>query len=142
MRKFGGQYCQICGELEHSTWHNAAARGGVGTVEYANLGRSGLSVSRLCLGTMNFGPEASDRTPCRAVLRVHTAVAAGTRNRAQRSVDRDDRVHSHRTRPSVADAVGRAAFGETNATYGMNKRFKTSVINTVKLWRRPGRLTC
>jgi aryl-alcohol dehydrogenase-like predicted oxidoreductase len=25
-------------------------------VHYANLGRSGLSVSRLCLGTMNFGP--------------------------------------------------------------------------------------
>jgi aryl-alcohol dehydrogenase-like predicted oxidoreductase len=25
-------------------------------VEYAHLGRSGLSVSRLCLGTMNFGP--------------------------------------------------------------------------------------
>jgi aryl-alcohol dehydrogenase-like predicted oxidoreductase len=25
-------------------------------VDYANLGRSGLSVSRLCLGTMNFGP--------------------------------------------------------------------------------------
>src|SRR5271170_4931662 len=25
-------------------------------MEYVNLGRSGLSVSRLCLGTMNFGP--------------------------------------------------------------------------------------
>ena len=25
-------------------------------MDYANLGRSGLSVSRLCLGTMNFGP--------------------------------------------------------------------------------------
>jgi aryl-alcohol dehydrogenase-like predicted oxidoreductase len=25
-------------------------------VDYANLGRAGLSVSRLCLGTMNFGP--------------------------------------------------------------------------------------
>src|SRR6185312_11842181 len=25
-------------------------------MRYANLGRSGLSVSRLCLGTMNFGP--------------------------------------------------------------------------------------
>jgi aryl-alcohol dehydrogenase-like predicted oxidoreductase len=29
-------------------------------VEYTHLGRSGLSVSRLCLGTMNFGPEASE----------------------------------------------------------------------------------
>src|SRR5439155_24142246 len=25
-------------------------------MEYIHLGRSGLSVSRLCLGTMNFGP--------------------------------------------------------------------------------------
>ncbi len=28
---------------------------------YANLGRSGLKVSRLCLGTMNFGPDASEK---------------------------------------------------------------------------------
>jgi aryl-alcohol dehydrogenase-like predicted oxidoreductase len=28
-------------------------------MEYVNLGRSGLSVSRLCLGTMNFGPLTS-----------------------------------------------------------------------------------
>ncbi len=27
-----------------------------------NLGRSGLSVSRLCLGTMNFGPETDEAT--------------------------------------------------------------------------------
>lgn len=29
-------------------------------MEYINLGRSGLKVSRLCLGTMNFGPFTSD----------------------------------------------------------------------------------
>jgi NDP-hexose C3-ketoreductase / dTDP-4-oxo-2-deoxy-alpha-D-pentos-2-ene 2,3-reductase len=29
-------------------------------MDYLNLGRSGLSVSRLCLGTMNFGPFASE----------------------------------------------------------------------------------
>jgi aryl-alcohol dehydrogenase-like predicted oxidoreductase len=29
-------------------------------MEYAKLGRSGLKVSRLCLGTMNFGPETSE----------------------------------------------------------------------------------
>src|SRR6476659_9450928 len=29
-------------------------------MEYANLGRTGLSVSRLCLGTMNFGPHTSE----------------------------------------------------------------------------------
>ncbi len=30
------------------------------TMEYLNLGRSGLKVSRLCLGTMNFGPHTSE----------------------------------------------------------------------------------
>src|SRR5216117_4589963 len=29
-------------------------------MEYTQLGRSGLSVSRLVLGTMNFGPETSE----------------------------------------------------------------------------------
>jgi aryl-alcohol dehydrogenase-like predicted oxidoreductase len=29
-------------------------------MQYTHLGRSGLSVSRLCLGTMNFGPETSE----------------------------------------------------------------------------------
>jgi aryl-alcohol dehydrogenase-like predicted oxidoreductase len=29
-------------------------------MQYANLGHSGLKVSRLCLGTMNFGPQASE----------------------------------------------------------------------------------
>jgi aryl-alcohol dehydrogenase-like predicted oxidoreductase len=29
-------------------------------MQYAQLGRSGLKVSRLCLGTMNFGPETSE----------------------------------------------------------------------------------
>jgi len=29
-------------------------------MDYTHLGRSGLSVSRVCLGTMNFGPETSE----------------------------------------------------------------------------------
>jgi len=29
-------------------------------MEYVHLGRSGLKVSRLCLGTMNFGPETTE----------------------------------------------------------------------------------
>ncbi len=29
-------------------------------MEYTNLGRTGLKVSRFCLGTMNFGPQASE----------------------------------------------------------------------------------
>jgi len=30
-------------------------------MQYTNLGRTGLKVSRLCLGTMNFGPQTSER---------------------------------------------------------------------------------
>ena len=29
-------------------------------MQYVHLGRSGLKVSRLCLGTMNFGPETTE----------------------------------------------------------------------------------
>ena len=29
-------------------------------MQYTHLGRTGLVVSRLCLGTMNFGPETSE----------------------------------------------------------------------------------
>ncbi len=29
-------------------------------MKYVHLGRSGLKVSRLCLGTMNFGPETAE----------------------------------------------------------------------------------
>jgi NDP-hexose 2,3-enoyl reductase len=29
-------------------------------MEYISLGRTGLKVSRLCLGTMNFGPQTSE----------------------------------------------------------------------------------
>ena len=30
-------------------------------MEYKHLGRSGVKVSRLCLGTMNFGPQTSEQ---------------------------------------------------------------------------------
>ena len=29
-------------------------------MDYTSLGRSGLKVSRLCLGTINFGPQTSE----------------------------------------------------------------------------------
>ena len=31
-------------------------------MRYTHLGRTGLTVSRLCLGTMNFGPETDEAT--------------------------------------------------------------------------------
>jgi aryl-alcohol dehydrogenase-like predicted oxidoreductase len=40
-------------------------------VEYTHLGRSGLSVSRLCLGTMNFGPLTDEATSFAIMERAH-----------------------------------------------------------------------
>ncbi len=40
-------------------------------MEYTHLGRSGLSVSRLCLGTMNFGPETSEGDSHAIMDRAH-----------------------------------------------------------------------
>ena len=40
-------------------------------MEYTRLGRSGLSVSRLCLGTMNFGPETAEEESHAIMERAH-----------------------------------------------------------------------
>ncbi|WP_405142203.1 aldo/keto reductase [Sphaerisporangium sp. NBC_01403] len=40
-------------------------------MEYAYLGRAGLSVSRLCLGTMNFGPSTSEEDSHAIMDRAH-----------------------------------------------------------------------
>jgi aryl-alcohol dehydrogenase-like predicted oxidoreductase len=40
-------------------------------MDYTHLGRSGLSVSPLCLGTMNFGPETSEQDSFAIMDRAH-----------------------------------------------------------------------
>jgi aryl-alcohol dehydrogenase-like predicted oxidoreductase len=40
-------------------------------MQYTNLGRSGLSVSRLCLGTMNFGPQTTEADSHAVMDRAH-----------------------------------------------------------------------
>ena len=40
-------------------------------MEYTHLGRTGLSVSRLCLGTMNFGPETTEPDSHAIMDRAH-----------------------------------------------------------------------
>ena len=40
-------------------------------MDYTHLGRSGLSVSRLCLGTMNFGPETTEEDSHAIMDRAH-----------------------------------------------------------------------
>lgn len=43
----------------------------VGHMEYTQLGRTGLKVSRLCLGTMNFGPATSEEDSFQIMDRAH-----------------------------------------------------------------------
>jgi aryl-alcohol dehydrogenase-like predicted oxidoreductase len=43
----------------------------MGAMEYTHLGRSGLSVSRLCLGTMNFGPLTEEPDAHAIMDRAH-----------------------------------------------------------------------
>jgi len=40
-------------------------------MDYVRLGRTGLKVSRLCLGTMNFGPQTSEADSHRIMDRAH-----------------------------------------------------------------------
>ncbi len=42
-------------------------------MDYTHLGRTGLKVSRLCLGTMNFGPETSEEDSHRIMDAAHDA---------------------------------------------------------------------
>ena len=42
-------------------------------MDYTHLGRSGLSVSRLCLGTMNFGPLTDEPTSHQIMDAAHDA---------------------------------------------------------------------
>ena len=43
-------------------------------MQYASLGRTGLQVSQLCLGTMNFGPRTPEPD---AITMIHHAIAQG-----------------------------------------------------------------
>src|SRR5436190_20646354 len=40
-------------------------------MDYERLGRTGLKVSRLCLGTMNFGPQTDEPSSHRIMDRAH-----------------------------------------------------------------------
>jgi aryl-alcohol dehydrogenase-like predicted oxidoreductase len=51
-----------CGSriAEHDGLSDFDHQGWMSRMDYTHLGRTGLSVSRLCLGTMNFGPETDE----------------------------------------------------------------------------------
>ncbi|HKR49946.1 MAG TPA: aldo/keto reductase, partial [Pseudonocardiaceae bacterium] len=52
-------------------WSDAGRDARLVGMDYTQLGRSGLSVSRLCLGTMNFGPETSEADSHAIMDRAH-----------------------------------------------------------------------
>ena len=59
-----------------SGWAAAPVQAGMAsrrgdTMEYAHLGRTGLQVSRLVLGTMNFGPETAEEDSFAIMDRAH-----------------------------------------------------------------------
>jgi aryl-alcohol dehydrogenase-like predicted oxidoreductase len=84
-------------------------------MEYTHLGRSGLSVSRLCLGTMNFGPLTTPEDSHAIMDRAHelglnffdTANRYGTRRHAPPSTADDagavDPSHAGWTEEIVGD---------------------------------------
>src|SRR6478672_7722924 len=57
--------CGPIGSRSRRTRSNASKRSASdaeesGSMQYVQLGRSGVKVSRFCLGTMNFGPETTE----------------------------------------------------------------------------------
>lgn len=83
-----------------------AGRRGWGAVaaEYTRLGRSGLAVSRLVLGTMNFGPEADGRESRAVMRRAH-----------EHGVNFSDTANVYGTRPgetSTEEVIGRGFAGD------------------------------
>jgi aryl-alcohol dehydrogenase-like predicted oxidoreductase len=52
-------------------WRKSVSLGWSQTMEFSQLGRSGLKVSRLCLGTMNFGPKTSEADSFAIMDRAH-----------------------------------------------------------------------
>ena len=80
-------------------------------MEYTNLGRSGLSVSRLCLGTMNFGPLTPPAESHAIMDRAHelginffdTANRYGGPTTPPGQVAQEDQAHSGWTEEIMGD---------------------------------------
>ena len=80
-------------------------------MEYTHLGRSGLSVSRLCLGTMNFGPLTAPSDAHAIMDRAHelginffdTANAYGRRQSPPGEVAKNDESHAGWTEEIIGD---------------------------------------
>src|SRR6202453_1471561 len=80
-------------------------------MEYTHLGRSGLSVSKLCLGTMNFGPVPPPDEAHTIMARAHelginffdTANAYGREQSPPGQVGRNNEAHAGWTEEIIGD---------------------------------------
>src|ERR1700678_1960821 len=80
-------------------------------MEYTHLGRSGLSVSKLCLGTMNFGPLTPPDEAHTIMARAHelginffdTANAYGREQSPPGQVGRNNEAHAGWTEEIIGD---------------------------------------
>ena len=112
-------------------------------MEYTHLGRSGLSVSRLCLGTMNFGPMTLPDDSHAIMDRAHelginffdTANIYGRGRTLAGQVARDDQVHAGWTEEIIGDwfALGGARREKTVIA--------TKLFSPTSDWPNEGRLS-
>src|SRR6204780_3620490 len=61
----GGKSCSQCSGAVKKSANRGTLAGSTGRftlMQFPHLGRTGLTVSRICLGTMNFGPETDEPT--------------------------------------------------------------------------------
>ena len=74
-------------------------------MEYTHLGRSGLNVSRLCLGTMNFGPQTTKPTRTRSWT-PHTTTASTTSTPPTSTASTAEGVRPRRSSATGSPAAG------------------------------------
>ena len=112
-------------------------------MEYTHLGRSGLSVSRLCLGTMNFGPFTTPEDSHAIMDRAHelginffdTANGYGRSQTLGRATAPEDQLHAGWTEEIIGDwfALGGARRAKTVIA--------TKLFAPLSDWPNDGRLS-
>src|ERR1017187_5086972 len=112
-------------------------------MEYTHLGRSGLSVSRLCLGTMNFGPLTPPADAHAIMDHAHeiginffdTANRYGGRESPPGQITTDEESHSGWTEEIIGDwFAGRSARRERTV-------LATKLYGAMSDWPNDGKLS-
>ena len=94
-------------------------------MQYAHLGRTGLKVSRLCLGTMNFGPQTSEADSFAIMDRALELGHQLLRHRQRLRLEDGRRRHRADRRPLVR-AGRRAARADRARDQGLRRAWATA----------------